>query len=185
MSLYYRIKIDRWSEFKYVVATAKEIAEEVRREYRRKKKTLVSIIAVRPIKTIISPLSLLMNHRYSDEAAFNLLSSAVKKLHCLALELESHYETQFVETLHSLASILVSFLSDNEGVQLELFDPSSYHTPIVSRPVSTCFKEWLNRFDWRGFNQQLSAWKARFTPLTFYQLSIKGLVIPPVPRASA
>ena len=69
MSLYHTIKIDRWSDFKLVVATVKEIAEEVRREYRRKQKTLVSLIAVRPIKAIISPLSLLMNHRYTDEGA--------------------------------------------------------------------------------------------------------------------
>ncbi|MGB5635562.1 MAG: hypothetical protein WBM44_22960 [Waterburya sp.] len=183
MSLYYRIKIDRWSDFKYVVATVKEIAEEVRREYRRKQKTLVSIIAVRPIKTIISPLSLLMNHRYSDEAAFNLLSSAVRKLHCLALEIESNYETRFVKKLRSLASTLVSFLSEYEGVQLELFDPNSYHTPTASRPVLACFKEWLNRFDWQGFNRKVSAWKARFTPLTLHQLSIQGLVIPPAPSA--
>ncbi|MDJ0592084.1 MAG: hypothetical protein QNJ72_19185 [Pleurocapsa sp. MO_226.B13] len=183
MSLYYRVKIDRWSEFKHVVTTVKEIAEEVRREYRRKQKTLVSIITVRPIKAIISPLSLLMNHRYSDEATLNLLSSAVKRIQCLALEIESHYETRFVKTLRSLASILVSFLSEGEGVQLELFDPHSYHTPIASRPISSCFKEWLNRFDWRGFNQKLSAWKAQFTPITIYQLSIQGLVIPPAPLA--
>lgn len=178
MSLYYTIKIDRWSDFKYVVATVKEIAEKVRREYRRKQKTLVSMIAVRPIKTIISPLSLLMNHRYSDEAAFNLLSSAVKRIHCLALEIESNYETRFVEKLRSLASTLVSFISEHEGIQLELFDPNAYHTPMVSRPVATCFKDWLNRFDWRRFNQKLSAWKERFTPITVYQLSIKGLAIP-------
>ncbi|MBE9044321.1 hypothetical protein IQ255_07880 [Pleurocapsales cyanobacterium LEGE 10410] len=178
MSLYYTIKIDRWSDFKSVVSTVKEIAEEVRKEYRRKQKTLVSMIAVRPIKAIISPLSLLMNHRYSDEAAFNLLSSAVRRIHCLALELESNYETRFVETLRSLASILVSFLSKYEGVQLELFDPNTYHTPFATRAVSTCFKEWLDRFDWRRFRQTLSAWKAQFTPVTFCQLSIKGLVIP-------
>lgn len=181
MSLYYTIKIDRWSDFKQVVATVKEIAEEVRREYRRTQKTLVSLIAVRPIKAIISPLSLLMNHRYTDEAAFNLLSSAVKRMHCLALELESNYETRFVEKLRSLASILVSFLSEYEGIQLELFDPNSYHTPTFSRPVFACFKEWLKRFDWQQFNQKLSAYKARFTPVSIYQLSIKGLVIPPSP----
>ena len=119
-----------------------------------------------------------MNHRYSDEAAFNLLSSAVKRIQCLALELESNYETRFVKKLRSLASTLVSFISEYEGIQLELFDPNSYHTPIVSRPVSACFKEWLSCFDWRGFNRKLSAWKEQFTPITVYQLSIKGLVIP-------
>jgi hypothetical protein len=178
MSLYYTIKIDRWSDFKYVVATVKEIAEKVRREYRRKQKTLVSMIAVRPIKTIISPLSLLMNHRYSDDSAFNLLSSAVKRIQCLALEIESNYETRFVKKLRSLASTLVSFLSEYEGIQLELFDPNAYHTPMVSRPVPTCFKDWLNSFDWRRFNQKLSAWKERFIPITVYQFSIKGLTIP-------
>lgn len=141
MSLNYDIKITHWSDFKAVYAEVREIAEEVRKEYRRKKKTLVSIIAVRPIKAIISPLSLLLNHRYSDENTLNLLSNAVKKLNLLASAIERSYETRFVQQLRNLAKILVSFLSKYDGVQLELFDEDSYHKPHEPRPVFKCFKE--------------------------------------------
>lgn len=178
MSLNDTIKIDFWSEFKYVCATAKEIAESVRKEYRRKNKSLVSILVVRPIKAILSPLSLLMNHRYSDDAAMNLLSNAVRKLNLLATDLERHYETRYVDTLRELASTLVSFLSEYDGVQLELFDPYQYHQPCVSRPVTTCFKQWLSTLDWRSIQRKIEAYKNTFTRLDFHQLEIAGLIIP-------
>jgi hypothetical protein len=178
MSLNDTIKIDFWSEFKYVCATAKEIAEEARKEYRRKNKSLVSLLVVRPIKAILSPLSLLMNHRYSDEATINLLSSAVRKLNLLATDLEQHYETRYVDTIRELASTLVSFLSQYDGVQLELFDPYQYHVPVSSCPVTTCFKQWLSSLNWRTIEARIKAYKNTFTSLNFHQLEIAGLIIP-------
>lgn len=143
-TLYYSVKIDHWNILKAVYAEVKAIAEEVRREYRRKKKSLACLLVVRPIKQVISPLSMLINHRYSDEATLNLLSSAIKRLQCIAFELKQNYETRFVEKLHRLADTLLGFLGTDEGVQLELFDSNEYHDPqIKSQPTFQCFKEWL------------------------------------------
>ena len=178
MSLNDTIKIDFWSEFKYVCATAKEIAEEVRKESRRKNRSLVSLLVLRPIKAILAPLSQLMNHRYSDEATMNLLSQAVRKLNFLATDLEQHYETKYVDTFRELASTLVSFLSQYDGVQLELFDPYQYHEPFVCRPVFSCFKAWLSSLNWRILERRIEEYKNTFAPVTFYQLAIVGLTIP-------
>lgn len=178
MSLYNSIKIDHWSEFKYVFATVKQIAKEVRKEYRRKKKTLVSLIVVHPIKEIIAPLSRLMHHYYRDEAAFELLSSAVKRLNSLALDLESFRQTGLVKLFRQLADILVSFISKHDGIQLELFDPNEHDVTVLSRPVLPLFKAWLSHFDWQGFQQKVELRKSNSTPVSFYQFALVGLVVP-------
>ncbi|VEP17778.1 hypothetical protein H1P_6410009 [Hyella patelloides LEGE 07179] len=132
MSLSDTIRLEKWSSFKYVYSSVQAIAQEVRKEYRRKEKTLVSLIAVRPIKAIISPLSLLMNHRYNDTTIITLLNEAVKRLHTLALALESFHVTTFVARLREIAAILCNFMPANEGVQLELFNPDEYHIQGVA-----------------------------------------------------
>jgi hypothetical protein len=143
-TLYYSVKVDQWDTLKAVYAEVKAIAEEVRKEYRRKTRSISCVIVTRPIKRVISPLSMLINHRYSDEATLNLLSSAIKRLQCIAFELEQHYETKFVAKLRSLADALLGFLGTDEGVQLELFDANEYYDPqIKTAPVFQCFKDWL------------------------------------------
>lgn len=143
-TFYYSVKIDNWDNLKSVFHEVKAIAEEVRKEYRRKTKSMASMVIVRPIKQVISPLSMLIHHRYSDEATLRLLASAIKRLQCIALELEQHYETRFVTKLRQLADTLLGFLGTGEGVQLELFDSVDYYDPhIKTTPVFQCFKDWL------------------------------------------
>lgn len=176
-NLYYSAKIDHWDTLKSVYAEVKEIAESVRREYRRKKKSLACLLVVRPIKQVIRPLSMLINHRYSDEATLNLLSSAIKRLQCIAFELEQNYESRFVEKLRKLADTLMGFLGTAEGVQLELFDSSEYYDPnIKTPPVFQCFKDWLKSLTKKvtyyldGYQEQKPEpiFYQRFLNLAFY-----------------
>ena len=52
------VKIDHWETLKSLYSTVKEIAETVRKDCRRKKPKLASLIVARPIKKVIQPLSL-------------------------------------------------------------------------------------------------------------------------------
>ncbi|MBE9046698.1 hypothetical protein IQ255_20180 [Pleurocapsales cyanobacterium LEGE 10410] len=168
-NLYYLVKIDHWDTLKAVYAEIQDIAETVRKEYRRKKKTMACMVIVRPIKRVISPLSMLINHRYSDDATLNLLSSAIKRIQGIAFELEQNYETRFVEKLRRLADTLIEFLGTAEGVQLELFDSAEYYDPTVTtRPLAQCFKDWLQNLP-RKVGYYLNGYREQKPEPIFYQ----------------
>ncbi|WP_019503347.1 hypothetical protein [Pleurocapsa sp. PCC 7319] len=60
MSLYIlneQIKITYWTEFKALVAEVKAIAEQTRKESKRKSHCFASSIVARKIKDIIAPIS--------------------------------------------------------------------------------------------------------------------------------
>lgn len=175
-TLYYSVKVDHWETLKSVYHEVKEIAEEVRKEYRRKTRSLSCLIIVRPIKRVINPLSMLINHRYSDEATLNLLSAAIKRLQCIAFELEQNYQARFASKLRSLADILMGFLGTDEGVQLELFDSNEYYDPhIKSRPTFQCFKDWLKTLP-RKIIYCVDGYREEKPTPAFYQLPL-GLVV--------
>ena len=73
MGLGHELKTTYWSELKTVYSTIKEIAEEIRQDYRRKIPALVSTVSHEFIKDIIAPLSCLVRDRYSDEKTEDLL----------------------------------------------------------------------------------------------------------------
>lgn len=139
-----RIKIDFWSDFKAVYQEIKAIAETVRTENRRVNKPMTAMIVVRPIKDIIAPISRIFNYRYADDTLRDLLSSAVQRLQLLALEIESFYEKRFVSEFRRLASTLVSFLPQGEGVQLTILDAEKYHDPNAAKRKLPCFYRWYN-----------------------------------------
>lgn len=167
-TLYYSVKIDHWDTLNAVYAEIKEIAEEVRKEYRRKSPSLSCLLVTRPIKQVINPLSMLIQHRYSDDATLNLISSAIKRLHCIAFDLEQNYETRFVDKLRSLADILFSFVGDNQPIQLELFDKNQYHEPHWKSRVFAHLNRWWNhRFRNKlGFSTHPKCDPIRFTQFT-------------------
>ena len=163
-----RIKIDYWSEFKAVISEVKAIAETVRTENRRVNKDITTSIVVRKIKDIIAPLSRIFNYRYSDDTLRGFLNSAVQGLQRLALELESFFQTRFVAQFRRLADTLVSFLSEGEGVQLNLFDAEKYHVPKAAKLKLPGFWRWWNyRFINRlGFSNPYKNWKIDYTQLS-------------------
>ena len=133
---------------KKTVPRKKEIAETVRKDCRRKKPTLASLIVIRPIKKVIQPLSLLIHHRYSDEATRNLIASAITRLQGIALELERNYESKFVKAFRDLAETLMGFLADDDdmGVQLELFDADQFHVSDWKYSVYRYINKWIYFF---------------------------------------
>jgi hypothetical protein len=167
-----RIKIDYWTEFKAVIAEAKEIADTVRTEQRRVNKPITTTIVVYKIKDIIAPLSRIFNYRYKDDLLCELLTSVVQGLHRLALEIESFYETRFVAEFRRLATTLVSFLDPGEGVQLTLFDTQTYHDPQASKKRLPGFWAWWNN---RLHNRLGFSNPYKNTTIAYTQLSIKGL----------
>jgi len=178
MSFNYEVRTIHWEKLKAVRESVMEIAREVRKDYRRKSKHIVSVIAHRPITHILSPLSLLFHHRYSDEATIGLIEAAVCRLNTLAARIESSFETRYVKELREMAQTLVNFLSEYEGVQLELFDADQYRDRHYVPFVFECFKAWLRGLDWEAIRAKAKERADRVGTLLncFYQPLISGFV---------
>ena len=175
MSLYIlneQIKITYWSEFKALVSEVKAIAEQTRKESKRKSHCFASGIVARKIKDIIAPISRIFNYRYNDRLLRELLELAVQRLQLLALELESFFEQRFVPALRRIADTLVSFLPDGEGIQLTILDAEQYHVANAKRQRMPGFWKWWNYrvVNHLGFSNPYKNIKIDYT-----QLSIKGL----------
>ena len=153
MGLGHELKTNYWLELNTVYSTIKEIAEEIRQDYRRKNPALVSRVSHKLIEAIIVPLSSLVSERYSDEKTQVLLATAVRKIQLMALEIERFGASKYVAILKQLAQQLVNCLPPDEGVQLELFEryeaPESFSVP----KVALCFKQWLNGLNWENIKR--------------------------------
>jgi len=176
-SLNDRMRLIYWEEFQYVYHTVKEVAAQIRKDNRRKRREFVTGLAITPIKGILAPISRMFNHRYSDEALFVLLSDAVCKIDILIREIKEYRETKYLDVLEKIGSVLVSFMGKYQSIQLYLFDSSKYEQVNAKNPVSESFKQWLANFDFRGFNRRVERFRSQFTFPTFDQLGISGLVI--------
>ena len=175
MSLYIlneRIKITYWSEFKALVAEVKAIAEQTRKESKRKSHCFASGIVARKIKDIIAPISRILNYRYNDRQLRELLELAVQRLQLLALELESFFEQRFVSALRRIADTLVSFLPLGEGVQLTILDAEQYHVANAKKHRMPGFWRWWN---YRVINRLGFSNPYKNTKIDYTQLTIKGL----------
>ena len=175
MSLYIlneRIKITYWSQFKALVSEVKAIAEQTRKESKRKSHCFASSIVARKIKDIIAPISRIFNYRYNDRRLRELLESAVQRLQLLALELESFFEQRFVPDLRRIADTLVSFLPLGEGVQLTILDAERYHIPKADKQRLPGFWRWWN---YRVINRLGFSNPYKNTKIDHTQLSIRGL----------
>jgi hypothetical protein len=167
-----QIKITYWSEFKALVSEVKAIAEQTRKERKRKSHCFASGIVARKIKDIIAPISRIFNYRYNDRLLRELLELAVQRLQLLALELESFFEQRFVPALRRIADTLVSFLPLGEGVQLTILDAEQYHVPNAKRQRLPGFWKWWN---YRFINRLGFSNPYKNTKIDYTQLSIKGL----------
>ena len=167
-----QIKITYWSEFKALVSEVKAIAEQTRKERKRKSHCFASGIVARKIKDIIAPISRIFNYRYNDRLLRDLLELAVQRLQLLALELESFFEQRFVPALRRIADTLVSFLPLGEGVQLTILDAEQYHVPNAKRQRLPGFWKWWN---YRFINRLGFSNPYKNTKIDYTQLSIKGL----------
>ena len=175
MSLYIlneRIKITYWTEFKALVSEVKAIAEQTRKESKRKSHCFASSIVARKIKDIIAPISRIFNYRYNDRLLRELLELAVQRLQLLALELESFFEQRFVPALRRIADTLVSFLPLGEGIQLTILDAEQYHVPNAKKQRLPGFWRWWN---YRVINRLGFSNPYKNTKIDHTQLSIKGL----------
>lgn len=143
-SLNDRIRLTYWSEFKYIYHTVKEVAAQIRQDNRRKKREFVTGLAISPIKEIVHSVSRMYQHRYSDEALFQILAEAIRKINLLVRKIREFEETKYVDILENISSLLISFMGDNQSVQLELFDPQTYHDPEGAKRKLPCFYRWYN-----------------------------------------
>lgn len=149
------LKLNNWKLLKAIYSQIKEIAETARREYRRKEKTLSSLVIVEPIKKVIAPLSRIINHKQNDNSCLNLLSEAIAKLNLLALELERFNIFNTAKVLRSIAEKLFNLIPSHTPVQLELFEASDYQFLSIQRKVFDCFRRWLNKYNDKKFERDL------------------------------
>ena len=71
----------------------------------------------------------MFNYRCSDNSLFYLLSQAVRKISTLVIKLQEYEEKKHVIRLEEISSILVSFISEHQRIQLELFNSPKYFDP--------------------------------------------------------
>ena len=184
-SLYDSIKVTQFSEFQDIYYTIKNLASDIRKDFRRKNRQSGTSTIYWFLKDLISPLSSLYHHRFNQEKGLMLITKAVKVLNLIALELERDYVPQLIDTFRNLAQRLVDFLSDDEGIQLDLFDAKEYQPGGLyvlssnrNKPfLFDCFKEWLDNFDFYTFRMRLEERRSKLPVLTFHQFSIKGLFV--------
>ena len=138
------VKMIRWDDFKYVVQATKDIAAEVRKDNRRKQREFATCLMITPIKEILDPISRMFNYRCSDDSLFYLISQAVRKIGTLVRELREFRELKYVIRLEEISSILVSFIGEDQGIQLELFDSQKYFDPNGAKRKLRCFIRWYN-----------------------------------------
>jgi len=136
------MRLIRWDDFKYVVQSIKDIAAEIRKDNRRKQREFSTSLMITPIKEIIAPISTMFNHRCSDDSLFFLISQAVRKISTLVRKLLEYEEPKYVKRLEEISSILVSFVGNNQGIQLELFDSEKYFDSNEAKRKLPCFVQW-------------------------------------------
>lgn len=138
------MRMIRWDDFKYVVQATKDIAAEVRKDNRRKQREFATCLMITPVKEILAPISRMFNYRCSDDSLFYLISQAVCKIGTLVRELREYEEFKYVSRLEKISSILVSFIGEHQGIQLELFDSQKYFDPNGAKRKLPCFIRWYN-----------------------------------------
>lgn len=136
------MRLIRWDDFQYIVQSIKDIAAEVRKDNRRKQREFSTSLMITPIKGILAPISKMFNHRCSDDSLFYLISQAVRKISTLVRKLQEYREPNYVKRLEEISSILVSFIGEHQGIQLEIFDSEKYFYPNGAKRKLPCFIRW-------------------------------------------
>ena len=184
-SLYDSIKLTHFSEFQDIYYSIKNLASDIRKDYRRKNREWGTSIIHGFLKDLISPLSSLYHHRFNQEKGMILLSKAVRILNLIALELERWDAPRLIDKIRNLAQRLVNFIPDDEGIQLDLFNVKDYQpgglyvlSTDINKPfMFDCFRKWLDNFDFYGFRIRLEERRSKLPIITFHQFSIKGLFV--------